>query len=231
MANGVGAKESSCWRWRIVWGVGFWVVASGSGSWALPLKTTSANNKFSAGPNKKKLVPGQLVGNRVERVAMRFKLQADGKRCWEDGKRSREVTGCMVFYIHTHIHLYTYIFIHFYFFIYIAGSLFLGSHATLVLIKLLYIRWQKLKVCVRVSGCVCIGGRERELTNPHPAFPIPLQTAQFQCAALICEAYLWKMCPQWADEPQDLRGHRSEATKISSERAAGWMGKVCSAEL
>lgn len=129
--------------------VGFWVVASGSGSWALPLKTTSANNKFSAGPNKKKLVPGQLVGNRVERVAMRFKHQADGKRCWVDGKRSREVTGCMVFYIHTHtyihIHIFLYIFI---FFIYIAGGLFLGSHGTLVLIKLLYIRWQKLKVCV-----------------------------------------------------------------------------------
>lgn len=84
-----------------------------------------------------------------------------------------------------------------------------------------------MAVCV----CVCIGKRERELTYPHPAFPIPLLTAQFQCAALICEAYLWKMCPQWADEPQDLRGHQSEATKISSERAAGWMGKVCSAEL
>lgn len=120
MANGVGVKGSSCWRRRrrIGWGVGFWVVASGSGSWALPLKTTSANNKFSAGPNKKKLVPGQLVGNRVERVAMRFKHQADGKRCWVDGKRSREVTGCMVFYTHTHtyihIHIFLYIFMFFY---------------------------------------------------------------------------------------------------------------------
>lgn len=154
MANGVGVKGSSCWR-----RVGFWVVASGSGSWALPLKTTSANNKFSAGPNKKKLVPGQLVGNRVERVAMRFKHQADGKRCWVDGKRSREVTGCVVFYTHTHTH--TFIYIYFYtflcFFIYIAGGLFLGSHATLVLIKLLYIRWQKLKVCVQCKWlCVCV---------------------------------------------------------------------------
>lgn len=101
---------------------------------ASPLKTTSANNKFSA-PNKKKLVPGQRVGNRVERVAMRdsrFKWMM-AKVLGDEGRTGRQSGPVRLwdvcFFIYTPNHSYIYIFIHVFLFFYIAGSV-LGSHAT-----------------------------------------------------------------------------------------------------
>lgn len=88
---------------------------------ASPLKTTSANNKFSA-PNKKKLVPGQRVGNRVERVAMRdsrFKWMAKVLGGMWAGRAGPGRLWDVCFFIYTPNHSYIYIFLYTIFFIFL----------------------------------------------------------------------------------------------------------------